>query len=225
MADSGRSTGHFGQFIQYGDNHGPLVRANRMGNNGLNGMEVRGGTLTAESVWDDADIVHVLTSEIVVDNVHIFGGLRLQSSETESLVIKLFGPNAGFTANGTPLDIEDRIGGSVQVIGTPGHPVVLTSLRDDSVGAGLDLTGQVMKDTNNDGSATLPNAGDWRSIRLTQFSNDRNSKVVNEIEQVVTNGGDPQLNINRTLNLGSVPGRPGPGRKERRRQSPAGIRS
>ena len=33
---------------------------NRLTNNSLNGMEVRGETLTTETVWDDTDIAHIV---------------------------------------------------------------------------------------------------------------------------------------------------------------------
>ena len=92
-------------------------------------MIVRGGTLTTESVWDDTDIVHVLLDAVNVPDFHTFGGLRLESSPTESLVVKASGATAGFTATGRPLEIDDRIGGIVQVLGQPGFPVVLTSLH------------------------------------------------------------------------------------------------
>ena len=100
-------------------------------------MIVRGGTLTTEGIWDDADIVHVVYDEILVPNLCTYGGLRLQSSADQSLVIKLSGENAGFTAFGRPLEIDDRIGGTIQVLGMPGRPVVFTALTDDTVGAGL----------------------------------------------------------------------------------------
>lgn len=103
--------------------------------------------ITRETIWDDTDIVHVVREEISIPNFHTSGGLRLQSSPTESLVIKLDGENAGFTSSGQRLDINDRIGGTLQVLGTPGHPVVMTSLIDNTVGAGVDLTGQSLLNT------------------------------------------------------------------------------
>src|SRR5208337_1061757 len=105
------------------------------------------------SVWDDTDIVHVVEGEISVPNLHTYGGLRLQSSSDASLVVKLLGADAGFTAAGRTLDITDRIGGEVQVVGQPGHPVILTSLNDDTVGAGFDLSGSPQNDTVNDPAA------------------------------------------------------------------------
>ena len=134
------------------DNQGPLIRLNRLHNNSVNGMQVRGGTLTTEGVWDDNDIVHVLRDEsVVVPDFHTFGGLRLESSATASLVVKLDGDDAGFTATGRPLDIDDRIGGALQIAGQPSHPVVFTSIADDTVGAGFMPNGFPQTDTNNDG--------------------------------------------------------------------------
>jgi len=103
--------------------------------------------ITTETIWDDTDIVHVVRDEIVVSDFHTFGGLRLQSSPTESLVVKLDGELAGFTSNGQKLDIDDRIGGTLQVLGTPGHPVVMTSLIDNTVGAGTDISGHTQVNT------------------------------------------------------------------------------
>jgi hypothetical protein len=152
--DYGRSTGGIDRFKQYDDNRGPLVRGNRLLNNTLNGMRVREETLTTETIWDDTDIAHIVLGEIIADNLSVYGGLRLQSSPAASLVVKLRGANAGLTASGTPLDISDRIGGTVQVIGQPGFPVVLTGLSDDSVAAGFDPSGLPVFDTDNGAPST-----------------------------------------------------------------------
>ena len=163
--DTGRSTGFFQSFDTLRDNHGPLIRDNALEDNALAGMIVRGGTVTGEGVWDDTDIVHILFEEIVLENHRTFGGLRLESSTNESLVIKLGDPGnapgshgieatrgrAGFFVNGTPADFEDRIGGTLQVVGQPGHPVVMTSLADDTVGAGFTPAGEVLNDTDGGG--------------------------------------------------------------------------
>ncbi len=153
-----------------------------------------GITLSTESVWDDTDIVHILYDEVRVSNLHVEGGLRLQSSPNESLVVKMSGPGvlndaynrnptigAGFTATGQPSDTSDRIGGTLYVLGQPGFPVVLTSIHDDTVGAGVQPDGQPQKDTNNNGSRSTPQAGDWRSVRLDQNSHDRNVEIVVEL--------------------------------------------
>ncbi len=181
-ADAGRSTGLAERYPNYDDNHGPLLRLNRLEGNGINGVVVRGGTLTTKSVWDDTDIVHVVDDEIVVPDHHTYSGLVLQSSSSASLVVKLDGDDAGFTAGGNPLDIEDRIGGTIQIVGTGSHPVVFTSLEDDSFTAGLDTSGQPQGDTNNNGTVEAPLAGDWRSIRLERYANDRNVRFIRESE-------------------------------------------
>ncbi|GIX00190.1 MAG: hypothetical protein KatS3mg111_3522 [Pirellulaceae bacterium] len=180
LQDWGRETGRSDRMAGGTGNHGPLVRENKLALNGLNGMRVRGATLTTESVWDDTDIVHILESEIVVPDFHTYGGLRLQSSANESLVVKL-GNGAGITASGLPLDIPDRIGGSLQILGTPGFPVFMTSLRDDSVGTGFRPDGLPQLDTNGDGSS-VAQPGDWRGIRLNPESNDRNVDTTIELE-------------------------------------------
>lgn len=195
--DVGRMTGSIDRFTQYDTNVGPLVAGNKIsyspasvpgGASAIAGMVVRGEEITVESIWDDTDIVHVLESEIIVGNFHTATGLRLQSRPDASLVVKLLGASAGFTATGTPLDISDRIGGTVQIIGQPGYPVVLSSLRDDTVGAGVDTVGSVVKDTNVDGSSTMAAPGDWRSLKFLPYANDRNVSVVLESEKAYTSG-------------------------------------
>ncbi len=115
VTDPGRSTGALTRISQRLDNQGPLVVGNRMDNNDVNGLEIRGGILTTEGVWDDTDIVHVLRNEVNVPNFHTYGGLRLQSAANQSWSSKLLsqnGVNAGIIADGKLLDNADRIGGS-----------------------------------------------------------------------------------------------------------------
>ncbi|MBI1310969.1 tandem-95 repeat protein [bacterium] len=184
---------------RYFDNSGPLVRLNLMDGNGTNGMNVRGELLTIESVWDDTDIVHVLRSDVVVSDLHVYGGLRLQSNEFGSLVVKATN-GAQLIATGDPLDIADRIGGTVQVIGRPGFPVILTSLADDTVGASFDLNGFPQTDT--DGVVATPAPNDWGGIELRQYSNDRNVATILEEESVATNGNEENNNPAKAQFLG-----------------------
>ncbi len=135
----------------------------------LNGLEVRGGTVATEVVLDDVDIVHIVRDTIEVPNQHIYGGLRLQSDARGSLVVKFQNQDnevadtlnrrqAGIVVGGTLvtaedefMDIDDRIGGSLQVVGHPDFPVVLTALVDDTVGAGFTQDGRPNVDTDNNG--------------------------------------------------------------------------
>ncbi len=187
--DYGRSTGPADQFQDFADNAGPLVRLNRLADNDLNGMEVRAERVVIDSIWDDTGIVHIVNGDISVGNLHTFGSLRLESSRSESLVVKLAGSTAGFTATGAPGDIDDRIGGTVQIIGQAGRPVILTSLSDDTVGAGFTPNGQAQIDTNGNGPST-GSAGNWRSVRFEKYANDANTALVNEAEASSTDGVD-----------------------------------
>ncbi|MCH2362926.1 MAG: NF038122 family metalloprotease, partial [Pirellulales bacterium] len=94
----------------------------------------------------------VLSDRIYIPDFHTYGGLRLQSAPSASLVVKLAGANAGFEATGRPIEINDRIGGHMQILGQPKSPVIITSLRDDTVGAGIQPNGDPLVDTNNDGT-------------------------------------------------------------------------
>lgn len=198
VTDYGRSTGMNDSFDELAGNSGSLVRLNRFEENrpdnekdSILGMVVRGEVLTVESVWDDIDIDHVVFDTITVDNFHTYGGLRLQSSTEASLVVK-FGANAGFTATGHGLDINDRIGGIVQIIGDPQNPVVLTSINDDTIGSGIGVDGFTVTDTVT-GSSTAPAAGDWTGLQFLEFSHDRNVALYDENELTVL---DAEGNVN-----------------------------
>jgi hypothetical protein len=173
QTDYGRSTGKLDAMSLRG-NSGPLVKNNRIatdgnGTGGLAGLEVRGGKVATEVVWDDTDIVHIVRDMIEVPNQHIYGGLRLESDARGSLVVKfanqdldlddaLLQRRAGivvggntYTAENQMIDIADRIGGSLQIIGMPDFPVILTALSDDAVGAGFTPAGRANVDTDNNG--------------------------------------------------------------------------
>ncbi len=153
--DWGDSTGPIDLQGDFLTNLGPLIHGNLITNNPINGMIVRGGTVTTDVVMDDTDIVHVILDPIATANQNsLTGTVRLESSPTASLVVKLLGQTTGLTASGVLLDTSGRVGGSVQIIGQPTHPVVLTSLYDSTVGAGLTPAGQPDKDTYNLKGAT-----------------------------------------------------------------------
>ena len=208
VVDTGRQTFDNDRFAGFDHNKGPLVRMNRYENvpgdsiklstdstdlandRQISGLGIRGGELMVATVFDDADIVHVVRDSIIVGNLQSDGGLLLKSQPNESLVVKLEGPGTpnsptfgtGITATGANSDTVDRIGGFVHVIGLPGAPVVLTSLKDDTIGAGLHVDGSQFTDTNGDSFGSRPEPNDWRSILLDQFSNDRNVDFQLELE-------------------------------------------
>lgn len=164
LVDYGSSRGAVEIYGETQGNRGALVKDNRLARNAVDGMAVRGGTLLTEGVWDDVSIVHVLTDTVAVPDFHTFGGLRLESSDTASLVVKLQGQTAGFTAAGRPLDIEDRIGGSLYLLGNEQHPVVLTSAQDCTVGASLMPDGSLNTDTLNTGACAPVQFGQSGSV-------------------------------------------------------------
>lgn len=212
MPDLGRQTGAADRDPAYLANRGPLIRNNRLVDNDLNGLEIRGDTLTTASVWDDTDIAHVVFDEIFTGNIQHEGGLRLQSAPNESLVVKFdgYGSNfndnlgAGLTANGRTATNTDRVGGTLHVLGQPGFPVILTSLFDDTVGAGLRPDGSPQNDTNNDGIGSIPQAADWRGLFLDQLSNDRNVGIVLETESFTAAAPGPNGNTSSAQVLGDL---------------------
>jgi hypothetical protein len=193
-------------FSQYASNVGPMVRQIKMSNNAINGMVIRPGTMVTEGVWDDTDIVHVVEGTITIPNVTIYGGLRLESSADASLVVKFLTVNANdpaqLVATGAPLEIQGRIGGALQVIGTPGHPVVCTSLNDNTVGAGFDPWGNPQFDTSNNTAAT-PKPGDWGGLVIDPYSNDYNAEEVSEYESPYAST-DANGTINTAQYLGEL---------------------
>ncbi len=201
LNDPGRQSGLISKKLDYVENQGPLIDGNMLSRNSINGMVVRGQTLTTQSVWDDTDIVHVVQNDIVSDNFHTYGGLRLKSGPAKSLVVKFGGSSslAGITATGTPLDYSNRIGGSVQIVGQPNFPVILTSLADDTVGAGFGIDGRSAFDTDNNGTGGTTNT----VVLPTGPEVDRGTLIDNDVNANVTGffSAAPLLggNLNRGL--------------------------
>ena len=77
--------------------------------------------------------------------------------------------------------MEDRIGGTLQILGTTDYPVILTSLYDDTAAAGFDLNGDPQGNTYP-GVTRTPAAGDWDSVVIDEYANTRNVAIVVEIE-------------------------------------------
>ena len=193
--DIGRQTDAIDRISILDDNYGPMIRFNRYLNDvssglQLSGLEIRAGAITTETTFDDTDIAHLLFDNIEVGNLHSSGGLRLLSRPDESLVVKFIGsglPNVasfgtGITVTGELDGIADRVGGTLHVVGMPGAPVILTSMNDDGVGAGLKPDGSSFTDHDGDGITSRGVANDWNGIVLDEFSNDNNFAVVPELE-------------------------------------------
>ena len=189
VRDWGRSTGPISDFAQYDDNYGPLVRGNRFAGNGVNGMVVRGARSPPRSSGTTPTSPTSFTMRSWSPTSTPTAASACKARPTPAWSSSSPAPSAGFTASGRPLEIDDRIGGEVQIVGTPGHPVVLTSLADDSISAGFDPQDQPQYDTNNNG-LSAGNPGDWRSVRLDRYSNDRNVAVIDELEDPIGSNGD-----------------------------------
>ncbi|MEL7267389.1 MAG: hypothetical protein AAFP69_21625, partial [Planctomycetota bacterium] len=205
LNDFGRQTGTIDLFQAKPGNFGPLIEGNAIETGGLAGLRVRGDFTTRQVVLDDVDITHVIDGSIIATDLHHDGGVRLESDADASLVVK-FSPGSQIVAGGVPLDIDDRIGGIVQIVGTPGFPVVLTSLDDDSIGAGFDPSGSPLRDTRSDG-LTVGRPGQWAGITFTEFTHDRNVATILEREESIGGGGDLNASIDNAQTLGQLAAR------------------
>ena len=110
------------------------------------GVEVRydaalsyGGTLSASQTWPGQRLNLVATPVVVPSGVTL--------TINPGAVIK-FAPGASLTV---------QTGGALFAQGTVSLPITFTSIKDDSVGG----------DSNGDGNATVPAAGDWDSIYIS----------------------------------------------------------
>jgi parallel beta-helix repeat protein len=142
----------------------PVMKGNKLQNNGGNGFEIRGGTMESETPvtynWDDPDIPYAITGYTVV-------GEKVTLKVAPGMIVKL--------EYNKLIDIFGRF----QAEGTEEKPIYFTSIKDDEVGG----------DTNADGSNSLPAPGDWGNIHFA-FNNRHADSIISNA--VIRYGGKHQ---------------------------------
>jgi len=130
----------------------------------LNAVYRPGGTITTPITWAGLGIPYVITSSII--DVGPGGRLTLPAG----VVVKLLSTaQPSYPWNDYPAYFNVHDGGELVTQGAPDNPVVLTSLKDDSVAG----------DSNGDGGATAPKGTDWSGIQFTQAG--PGSQLINTI--------------------------------------------
>lgn len=128
----------------------------------VNGLVVLSGTLPANTSWNNPDITYVFDGN--------GGGVTIPVGVTLTIgagqIIKVTNQREAFIVNGT-----------LKALGTDAAPVICTSFDDDSVGG----------DSNNNGGATEPHPGDWRSWSFTATST---NSALDHVELRYGNDGD-----------------------------------
>ncbi len=104
----------------------------------------------------------------------IGGGWTTQTLRSTTVVYWLYDDHLNVLADntlkimpGVKVKLQDdhaiHIGGKLDAEGTPTQPIVVTSFRDDTV-CGRGVNGEPICDTNDDGTASVPGAGNWAWI-------------------------------------------------------------
>jgi len=120
--------------------------------NGSKGIRILEGTLSSDATLIQRDVAGIHNIAYIVDYLTINSTVTFYIQP--GVVIKLNGSitvNGALISVGVPLPKQGGFG-----------EIVFTSIKDDSYGG----------DTNNDGTATSPNRGDWRSITFNSSSID-----------------------------------------------------
>jgi subtilisin-like proprotein convertase family protein len=116
--------------------------------------------LNADAQWDDVGVPYVLTNRVVLANgvtLTIDAGMVIKSQRVNIDAADL-------------ADSTNVTRGTISVNGRPEMPVIFTSLLDDNIFLPNTILNQFYNngsaDTNNDGSLTTPQPGDWGGLRV-----------------------------------------------------------
>jgi hypothetical protein len=124
---------------------GSGIQNNSAYSNTTNGMGLMASFKGASSLTGNAGMAYVLVAE---SGVSSNSSLVIAEGAVIKVILK-FNPNYGV---GGYIGVD----GILTVSGSAANPVVFTSLKDDAYGG----------DTNNDGGASAPAAGDWGAIHI-----------------------------------------------------------
>ncbi len=157
----------------------PTLTNNTLLNNGYNGLVLTtdgyGSTLNVDATWDITGTTYYIRDGITI-------GTDKTLTIAPDVIVKFnLGHSILVTGNNSAL----------RVLGTESNPVILTSIRDDTVGG----------DTNNDGAATLPAPGDWYQIQFGANSDDATSLIDHAILRY---GGRTDTGPNPWVRYGSI---------------------
>jgi parallel beta-helix repeat protein len=117
--------------------------------NGTKGIKILEGTLSSNATLNKRDVAGITNIAYIVDNLTINPGAVLTIAP--GVVIKFIQYYGGISVQG-----------GLKAEGTQSQRIIFTSLADDSNGG----------DTNNDGSSSSPNKGNWNSIDFANSSID-----------------------------------------------------
>jgi RHS repeat-associated protein len=120
----------------------PVISGNSASGNYRNGISIN-AIPGGSGTWRAGDLPYIITGIVTVNS-----GVTL-TIQPGTIVKFEFGNSKRMSVSGT-----------LVADGTPESKIVFTSVRDDSYAG----------DTNNDGSATVPQPGDWEKITLTNSS-------------------------------------------------------
>jgi hypothetical protein len=113
-----------------------------------NAVEIMGNNWTS-STWNNTTVIHWVNDNITISALNTL-------TIAPGVKIKLRGA-------------EFFVNGSIVADGTASEPIVFTSDRDDTV-CGLGVQNEEICDTNNDGTGSVPDTGNWRWIRFSPNS-------------------------------------------------------